>query len=117
MTGPPRALISSMLLMFLSYIASRGTTKSGEIGRNQGDGPVLHFAGGIAFGVDVGDFLELQGALEGDGVIELAAHEQTVAGACVFPRDCQNARVAGKDHPELAGNGLQFMDELTALGQ
>jgi hypothetical protein len=41
---------------------------------------VLHLAGGVAFGVDVGDFLELERAFEGDGVVDAAAEEEEVAG-------------------------------------
>ncbi len=39
---------------------------------------VLEFAGGIGLGVDVGDFLELQGAFEGDRVMHAAAEKQRV---------------------------------------
>jgi hypothetical protein len=40
---------------------------------------VLHLAGGVALGVDVGDLLELEGALEGDGVVDAAAEVEEVA--------------------------------------
>ena len=43
-------------------------------------GAVLHLAGGVAFGVDVGNFLELERAFEGDGVVDAAAEEEEVAG-------------------------------------
>ena len=48
---------------------------------DQGDGAVLHLAGGVAFGVDVGDLLELERAFEGDGVVDAAAEEEEVVGA------------------------------------
>ena len=35
--------------------------------------PMLQFAGGIAFGVDVGDFLELERAFQGDWIVNAAA--------------------------------------------
>ena len=41
---------------------------------------MLHFAGGIAFGVDVGNLLELERAFEGDGVVDAAAEIEEVAG-------------------------------------
>ena len=41
---------------------------------------MLHLAGGVAFGVDVGDLLELEGAFEGDGVVDAAAEKEEVAG-------------------------------------
>ena len=39
---------------------------------------VLEFAGRVGFGVDVGDFLELQRAFESDRVVVAAAEEQRV---------------------------------------
>ena len=45
---------------------------------DEGDGAVLHLAGGIALGVDIGDLLELERALEGDGVVDAAAQEEEV---------------------------------------
>ena len=47
---------------------------------DEGVGAVLHLAGGVAFGVDVGDLLELERAFEGDGVVDAAAEEEEVAG-------------------------------------
>jgi hypothetical protein len=41
---------------------------------------VLHLAGGVAFGVDVGDFFQLERAFEGDGVVDAAAEEEEVVG-------------------------------------
>ena len=40
---------------------------------------MLHFAGGIAFGVDVGDLLELERAFEGDGEMDAAAEVEEIA--------------------------------------
>ena len=39
---------------------------------------MLHLAGGVALGVDVGDLLELERALERDRVVQAAAQEQRV---------------------------------------
>ena len=41
---------------------------------------MLHLAGGVAFGVDVGDLLELERAFEGDGIVDAAAEEEEVVG-------------------------------------
>ena len=41
---------------------------------------MLHLARRVAFGVDVGDLLELEGSFEGDGVVDAAAEEEEVAG-------------------------------------
>ena len=42
---------------------------------------MLHFASGIAFSVDVGNFLELKGAFEGDGVVNAAAEIEEIGAA------------------------------------
>ena len=47
---------------------------------DQGVGAVLHLARRVAFGVDVADLLELERALEGDGVVDAAAEEEEVVG-------------------------------------
>ena len=47
---------------------------------DQRDRPVLHLAGGIAFGVDVADFLELQRAFERHRKVGAAAEVEHVAG-------------------------------------
>ena len=46
---------------------------------DQRDRPVLHLAGGIAFGVDVADFLELQRAFQRHRIIGAAAEIEHVA--------------------------------------
>ena len=57
-----------------------GEHDDGEGLVDEGVGAVLHLAGGVAFGVDVGDFLELERAFEGDGEVDAAAEEEEVAG-------------------------------------
>ena len=57
-----------------------GDADYGEGFVDEGVGAVLHLAGGVAFGVDVGDLLELEGAFEGDGVVDAAAEEEEVVG-------------------------------------
>jgi hypothetical protein len=58
----------------------RGEDDYGEGFVDEGVGAVLHFAGGVAFGVDVGDFFELERAFEGDGEVDAAAEVEKVAG-------------------------------------
>ena len=55
-----------------------GDADAGERLVDEGVGAVLHFAGGVAFGVDVADLLELEGTLEGDGVVDAAAEKEEV---------------------------------------
>ena len=57
-----------------------GDADYGEGFVDEGVGAVLHLAGGVAFGVDVGDLFELEGSFEGDGVVDAAAEEEEVAG-------------------------------------
>lgn len=47
---------------------------------DEGVGAVLHLAGGVAFGVDVGDLFKVEGAFEGDGVVDASAEEEEVVG-------------------------------------
>src|ERR1039458_2866404 len=57
-----------------------GDADDGEGLVDEGVGAVLHLAGGVAFGVDVGDFFQLERAFEGDGVVDAAAEEEEVVG-------------------------------------
>ena len=57
---------------------------------DKGNRAVLHFGGGIAFGVDVTDFLEFQGAFHGHRVVEVAAQVQEVVRVHVLVRDTRN---------------------------
>ena len=45
---------------------------------------MLHLAGGVAFGVDVGNFFELQGTFECDRVVDAAAEEEEILGADIL---------------------------------
>src|SRR5712671_7626906 len=56
----------------------RGQHYDGKILVDQSVGPVLHFAGGIAFGVDVGNFLELEGAFQRDRVVDAASEVKKI---------------------------------------
>src|SRR5262252_2973917 len=63
-------------------VVARVTRSEGDDGHplvDERDGPVLHLAGGVAFRVDVGDLLELEGSLEGDRKLQPAAEAEEVA--------------------------------------
>ena len=47
----------------LVLVVVGGHKQHGHIGINEGDGAVLHLGSGIALGMDIADFLELEGAL------------------------------------------------------
>ena len=65
----------------LEHVVARGDGHDGHVLVDERDGAVLHLAGGIALGVDVGDLLQLERALEGDGVVDAAAQVEEVARA------------------------------------
>ena len=93
-----------------------GDDDHGERLVDEGVGAVLHLAGRVAFGVDVGDLLELEGAFERDGVVDAAAEEEEVArrgegagerGAVVVDR--------AQDLFELGGDLAELVDEVAGL--
>ena len=63
---------------FVVLRALRGDEDDGHAFVDQGDRAVFHFGGGHALGVDIADFLELQRAFQGDGVVIAAAEEEPV---------------------------------------
>ena len=58
---------------------------------------MLHLAGRIAFGVDVGNFLQLQRAFESDGIVNASA-------------EIEEIRVAEKLASELLDGGIPLQD-------
>ncbi len=113
MTRPERAVTSWMLERVFSYLRTRGgvcgvfggDADDGEGFVDEGVGAVLHFAGGVAFGVDVADLFELEGAFEGDGVVDAAAEEEEVAGGGEVFGELRALVVDGaEDVFELAGD-------------
>ena len=68
---------------------------------DKGDGTVLHFAGGVALGVDVGDFLEFQGPFQGYGVVKAPPEVQEVLGVHIGLGDFPDlhVQVQGLLHP------------------
>ena len=101
MTRPERAVTSWMLREGLFVLEDAGgvggvlggDADDGEGFVDEGVGAVLHLAGGVAFGVDVGDLLELERAFEGDGVVDAAAEEEEVVGG---GEDVWRARSTGR---------------------
>jgi len=63
---------------FAVVLVLHGDRDYGHALVDQRDGAVLHLGGGIAFGVDVADFLELERALHGHGVLQAASQEEEV---------------------------------------
>ena len=86
---------------------------------DEGVGAVFHFAGGVAFGVDVADLFELEGAFEGDGVVDAAAEEEEVAGVRELPGERDDLLELGGDAGELGDvvEGLGVRDRAADLGE
>ena len=87
-------------------LVARGEHHDRKILVDQGVRAVLHFAGGVAFGVNVGNFLELQRAFERDRVVDAARQIEKIGVAEELPRQVfEDARwigVAGS-FPSCAG--------------
>ena len=58
--------------------SARGNYDHRHLFVDEGDRAVFHLCGRVAFSVDIGDFLELQGAFQGYGIVESAAEVQKV---------------------------------------
>ena len=66
---------------------------------DEGVGTVLHFAGRVALGVNVGDFLELERAFEGDGEMDAAAEVEEVARGGETRRPAARTALSGSAAP------------------
>ncbi len=89
----------------------RGEHDDREIFIDQRIRSVLHLARGIAFRVDVGNFLQLQRAFERDGEMNAAAEIEKIVGAEKLAGEVFVLPVVGQNGFELAGNAHQFMHE------
>ena len=80
----------------------RGQHDHGQLLVDQRVGAMLHLARGIAFGVDVGDLLQLERAFERDGEMDAAAEEEKVGGAEKLAAQFLVVRVVREDGFELS---------------
>ena len=93
MTEPPRAFTSCMLPIIFSNTASCGASADDRHPLvDERDRAVLHLAGRIAFGVDVGNLLQLQRAFERDGIVDAAAQIQEIGPRVERRRDLFDLR-------------------------
>ena len=97
MIWPPRAATSCMLETVFSKRSSCGRHDDDRhVLVDEGDGPVLQLAGGIALGVDVGDLLELQRAFERERIACPAARGRArrapSTGSCAIASYCCSLR-------------------------
>ena len=98
----------------IGFVA-RGDHDHRKIFVDQRVGAVLHFAGRIAFGVDVGNFLQLQRAFERDGVVDAAAEIEKIGVAEKLPRELFDFRVALEDVFDLVRNARDFLHQILAM--
>ena len=73
---------------------------------DEGDGAVLQLAGGIGLRVDVGDLLELQAALQRQGVVQIAADEEDLVVTGQLPGGGTDVRRVGQYFLHLGGQRL-----------
>ena len=64
---------------------------------------VFHFAGRIAFRVNIRNFLQLERAFEGDRIVNAASQEQEVLGAVIFLRQVFVSSSRASNVSNLAG--------------
>ena len=69
---------------------------------------MLQFARGICFGVNVGDFLHLEGALHSNGIVNISAYEEQGFVVVVFFRKFFNLRVKVKGTLNICGDFQNF---------
>ena len=83
---------------------------------DQGDRPVFHLARGIAFGVYVGNLLELERALQRDRIVDPAAEVQKVRGVAVLAGEAGNRVRLLQRLLDQRGQGDQIGDERPGTG-
>ena len=70
---------------------------------------MLHLAGGIAFGVDVGNFFQLECAFERDRIVDAAAEEEKVLRPRVLLGELLARFFARQNLLQLAGQAREFV--------
>ena len=78
-----RAHFLQVRLQLLEERVLGGDRDHGHVLVHQRERPVLQFSRGVGFGVDVGDFLELERPFHRDRIVDSAAEKQRV----VAPRE------------------------------
>ena len=76
---------------------------------------MLHLTGRIAFRVDIGNFLEFQGALEGDRVVNAATKEQEVLRPDIFAGQVFTVFLVSQQVFQLARKPREFLHGVSCL--
>ena len=87
-----------------------GNDNDGHVTVNQCDGAVFHLGGGIALGVDIGYFLQLQGPFQCYGIAESSAQVEEVVGIGECPCQVGHVVVRLEHFADLVGNLAQPFD-------
>ena len=95
---------------------ARGQHHHGQLFVDQRVGAVLHLAGGVAFGVNVGNLLQLERALERDREMNAAAQEQKIGGAEKLAAQLFVNGIVREHGFELAGNAQQLLHQAARRG-
>lgn len=96
-------------------LAGGGEEDAGALFANQGDGPVLHFSGWIAFGMDIGNLFQLERTLERDREHQLPAEEEAVFVVRIFLGDCRDLIVLLEDLFDLRGHLLECFNDFNTV--
>src|ERR1019366_1175658 len=87
----------------------------GKIFVNQRVRAVLHLAGGIALGMNVGDFLQFQRTFQRDRVVNATPKKQEVVDAMIFLGKIFGLFVASQQRLQLAGHEGEVVEELLGV--
>lgn len=110
--GVPRLDLLDVAEHLLVHVVLGGQGDDRHALDDEGEGAVLELASGVGFGVDIGDFLELERAFEGHGVVERAADEEDVLAETVLLGEGLNRLDVFEQFVGLAGQLLEAADDL-----
>ena len=95
----------------LVHIIMSGNDHHWHVRINQCNGAVLHLGGRIALGVDIRDFLQFQGALQGYRIAEAATEIEEIARIGERTAQVGNTLVELEHFLHLRGNLTQFLHD------
>ena len=70
---------------------------------------MLHLASGVSLGVDVGNFLQLESAFEGDGIVDASAQKQEIVSPLKSFGQFIAFFIPSEQNLELARDSGQFL--------
>src|SRR5262245_47388611 len=100
---------------FFEQIVFGGDDDDGHVFVDQGDRPVLELTGGIALGVNIGNLLQFERALERNRVADAAAEVEHVLGPGELVRQLLKQRLASEQGRDMPRHLRQSVDEILLL--